>query len=199
MIKRLVMLTVGSLALVACGPGAKIDGKQGAAEALFAASGPTKAKADPNASPVDLTGGVSWKCPEGGTAEINGAGISIGGGNVSTSLNLKYNACGIAKSDVGVAIFNGSMTFSQSVTTGGSTVGVEQAFKGKVDVQGAYNDFLDADVKQVVAVGDLGTTGKGVSMTLQGTIATSEGTFTFDEMVTVIGGKISAKVEANRM
>ncbi|MFO0600248.1 MAG: hypothetical protein U0228_33370 [Myxococcaceae bacterium] len=197
--KRVLMLATASFALVACGPGAKIDGKQGAADALFAASRPTKQKADTSASPADLTGGISWNCPEGGSADISGAGISIGGGGVSTSLTLKYNGCGLAKTDkIGVAVFNGSMTFSQSVTTG-STVGVSQAFKGKVLVQGAYDDFLDADVSQNIAVGDLGASGTGVSMTLKGTISTKDGTFTFDEMLSVISGSISGRIDTSRM
>lgn len=199
MIKRVLMLAVGSLALVACGPGAKIDGKQGAAEAILAASQPTKSATDSGASPVDLSGGVTWNCPEGGNAEIKGGSISIGTGGVSAGLTLKYNGCGIAKSNVGVAVFNGSMTFTQNVMAGSSGVGLDQAFKGKVTVQGAYDDFIDADVKQVINVGDLGTAGKGVSMSLKGTIATSEGTFTFDEMLTVMSGTISAKVSASKM
>ncbi len=198
MMKRVAVLVVGSLTLVACGPGAKIDGKQGAAEAMLAASQPTKAKADPASTPVDLTGGVAWNCPEGGTAEISGAGISIGGGNVSASVTLSYTNCGLAKSDVGVAVYNGKFTLAQNVTTSGTTVGVDQSFKGKVLVQGAFDDFLDADVAQTVAVGDLGTAGVGVSMSLKGTITTTEGTFTFDEMLTVMSGKITAKVEVSK-
>lgn len=197
MVKRVLMLVVGSLAMMACGPGAKIDGKQGAAEALFAASQPSKAKADTSSTPVDLTGGINFNCPQGGSAEISGAGFSVGGGGVSTSVTLSYKGCGLAKGNVGVAVFNGDMTLSQNVVTSGGTVGVDQSFKGKVLVQGAYDDFLDADVKQQIAVGDLGATGTGVSMTLKGTIATSEGTFTFDEAVTVTGGQITAKIQAS--
>lgn len=192
MVKRILMVVVSSFAMMACGPGAKIDGKQGAAEALFAGSQPTKANT--SASPAD----ISANCPEGGTASITGAGISIGTGGVGTSFNMKYNGCGVAKSDVGVAIYNGSLTFSQSVMTGGSTLSVSQAFKGKVLVQGAYDDFLDVDVSQQVAVGDLGASGTGVSVILKGTISTTEGTFTFDESVNVTAGKISAKINASK-
>lgn len=202
MVKRVLMLVVGSLALVACGPGAKIDGKQGAAEALFAASKPSQAKASPGTTPVDLTGNVNWNCPEGGKASITGAGISIGTGStttVGTQFTLKYENCGLAKSDVGVAIFNGSMTFSQNVSAGAGSASVDQKFKGRLQVQGAYDDFLDADVTQQIAVGDLGANGTGVSMVLKGTIATSEGSFTFDESVSVIAGKISAKIDASKM
>ena len=198
MVKRVLMLVVGSFVMMACGPGAKIDGKQGAAEAMFAASQPTKAKADTSSTPVDLTGGVDFKCPQGGNASINGAGISIGGGGVASSFTLKYSNCGMTKNDVGVAIFNGEMTFSQSIATSGSNVSVDQSFKGKVLVQGAYDDFIEADVKESVAVGDLGASGSGVSVVLKGTIKTSQDTFTFDEMVSVIAGQISAKIETSR-
>lgn len=192
MVKRIVMLMVGGLALVACGPGAKIDGKQGAAEAMFAASQPSKASNA--ASPID----VSARCAHGGTAEIHGAGISIGTGSVATSFNMKYSDCGMAKSDVGIAIFNGELTFSQSVMTSGGNANLSQGFKGKLLVQGAYDDFLDVDVTQQVAVGDLGANGTGVSVVLKGTIKTSEGTFTYDEAVSVVAGKISAKIQASR-
>ncbi len=196
MVKRISMLVVGSLVMVACGPGAKIDGKQGAAEAMFAASQPSKANTA--SSPID----VSANCPHGGTAEINGAGISIGvgsgGADVGTSFNMKYNGCGVAKGDVGIAIYNGELKFSQSIMTSGSNVSVDQGFKGRVLVQGAYDDFLDVDVHQQAAVGDLGANGTGVSVILKGNITTSEGSFTFDENITVVAGQISAKIEASR-
>lgn len=196
MVKRISMLVVGSLVMVACGPGAKIDGKQGAAEAMFAGSQPSKANTA--ASPVD----VSANCPYGGTAEINGAGISIGigggGAGVGTNFNMKYNGCGVAKGDIGVAIYNGELTFSQNIMTSAGTASIDQGFKGRVLVQGAYDDFLEVDVRQQVAVGDLGASGTGVSVILKGTITTSEGSFVFDDTITVVAGQISAKIQASR-
>lgn len=196
MVKRISMLVVSSLAMMACGPGLKIDGKQGAAEAMFAASQPTKQNA--SASPADLTA----NCPEGGTAEITGAGINIGIGSgsagVGTSFNMKYNGCGVSKNDQGIAIYNGELKFSQNISTSSGSANVSQAFKGRITVNGAYDDFLDVDVTQQVAVGDLGAQGTGVSVILKGSIATSEGSFTFDESVEVTAGKISAKVNATK-
>lgn len=196
MVQRVLMVVVGSLVMMACGPGAKIDGRQGAADAMFAASQPSKANTA--ASPID----VSAKCPHGGTAQISGAGISIGvgggGANVGTTFNMKYNGCGVAKNDLGIAIYNGELKFTQSVMAGGSSANVSQGFKGKVLVQGAYDDFLDVDVSQEVAVGDLGASGTGVSVVLKGSITTSEGTFTFDESISVVAGQISAKITASK-
>lgn len=197
MMKRIVSMAVGSLVLVACGPGAKIDGKQGAAEALFAASKPSQAKADSSATPVDLTGAVTWNCPEGGSAKISGASISVGTGGVNTGVTMTYNGCGLSKGGPGVAVFNGDMNLSQKIEIDSGSVRLDQKLKGRVDVRGAYDDFLDADITQKVAVGDLGAGATGVSMYLQGTITTSEGTFTFDEDVTV-NSTITARIETSR-
>lgn len=107
---------------------------------------------------------------------------------------MSYQGCGLAKSAVGVAIFNGDLTLSQTVAVGADSASIDQKLKGKVLVQGAYDDFLEADVTQKINVGDLGVNGTGVSMLLKGTIATSEGSFVFDEMVNVMAGTITAKV-----
>ena len=196
MVKRVLAVVIGSFVMMACGPGAKIDGKQGAAEAMFAGSQPSKANTA--ASPID----VSSNCPHGGTAQISGAGVSIGigggGANVGTTFNMKYNNCGVAKSNIGVAIYNGELKFTQSISTSGGSANVSQAFKGRVLVQGAYDDFLDVDVSQQVAVGDLGASGSGVSVVLKGTITTSESTFTYDEAISVVAGQISAKITASK-
>lgn len=193
MVKRIVVLVAGSFALTACGPGAKIDGRQGAAQALFAASQPTKAKADSSSSPVDLTGSISWTCPEGGTANISGASINVGGGDVSTGVTLTYNNCGLAKADVGVAKFNGDLTFSQKTELSSSELSLEQGFKGKLTVEGAFDDFLLVDVVQKIKLSDLDAKSGSISMTLVGDIATSEDAYSFNEAVTVTPGSISAK------
>jgi len=196
--KRLSILAVSTVALLACGPGAKIgNGKQGAAEALMAASGPTKAGSDKAGSPVDLTGAVTWTCPKGGQAKLSGFSIKVnttGGANISQTFKLEYLACGLADSDQGVAIYNGSMSVDQSIVTGTTGVDLEQKFTGRVLVQGAFDDFIDADVTQKISAGVLNGTGN-VSATLVGSITTSSGAYTYDEAVTVTAGRISAVIQ----
>jgi hypothetical protein len=192
MLKRIAALVVGSFVMMACGPGAKINGKQGAAEALYAASGPTSGKSG-SASPVDLTG-FNYKCPQGGEASFSGAGFSVGSGGVSADLTLKYDNCGAARSDVGVAIYNGSMTYTSNITATSNTARIGQKFKGKLTVTGAFDDFIEADVTQEIAAGDLGSAGTGVTMKLVGTITTSTESFTFNDELSITGGTISAKV-----
>jgi hypothetical protein len=186
-------------ALFSCGPGAKISStKQGAAEALLAASLPTSAKASQMTNPAD-TLNISFSCPEGGTAELSGfqlADIKIGTGgvNVAQQFTTTYKACGLAKSDVGVAIYNGALTVVQSLVTTSGSVAVNQKFTGKVLVQGAFDDFIDADVTQSVNVTALGNKSGAVAMTLKGTVGTSSGSFTFDEAVNVTAGKLSVQI-----
>lgn len=197
--KRLVILAVAGLALVACGPGAKIaNGKQGAAEALMAGSGATKAASDKATTPVDLTGAVTWTCPKGGQAKLSGFALKVnttGGANISQTFKLEYLACGVADSDQGVAIYNGSLSVDQSIATSATGVNLEQKFVGHVLVQGAFDDFIDADVTQQISASALSGTGS-VSATLVGSITTSSGAYTYNEAVTVTAGRISAEVKA---
>lgn len=196
--KRIAILAVGTLALVGCGPGAKIgNGKQGAAEALMAASGPTKAGSDKAGTPVDLTGAVSWNCPKGGTAKLSGFSLNVnvtGGASISQSFKIEYLACGLADSDQGVAIYNGTMALEQKIVTSTSGVDIEQKFVGRVSVQGAFDDFIDANVTQKISAGVLNGTGS-VSATLIGTIKTSSGSYDYNEAVTVTGGRITAEIK----
>lgn len=202
--KRIALVALATSALVGCGGTAKIGGgKEGAAQAFFAASSATSAGASRNTQPLDVTGSVSWKCPEGGEASLQGFSVNVGGGgtgaNVQQSFTVNYNNCGAAKSDEGVAVFNGPFTVSQSVVTTNGAVSVDQSFKGRIEVRGAFNDFIEADVKQQVAVSGLSSTGgAAVTMKLVGTIKTSTETYTYNEDVAVTaGGKIA--VAATKM
>ncbi len=192
--RSVLTLLAASLSLVACGPGAKIAAtKQGAAEALFAASRPSKAGADKNAAPA-VIGTFSWDCPEGGSAKVVGTGVAVGFGtttSVAQNFTLEFDACGLATSDYGNALYDGQLTFTQAVTAAATDVSVSQGIKGRVDVRGAFDDFVDADVTQAIDASALASTAD-VSMNLKGSITTGEGTFTFDEMVSLVGGHLSA-------
>ena len=152
--KRLGLVAVASVGLLACGPGAKLGGgKQGAAEALMAASQASLASSPGGG--IDLTAGVSWACPMGGEAKLSGFSLSAGTGGVAQGFTLTYRDCALAKSGSYRAVFNGSMTVTQAVTTTATSVDVKQTFKGKLLVQGDFDDFIDADVAQTVTVADL--------------------------------------------
>lgn len=194
-----IVAAAAVLGLSACGGNAKIGGgKQGAAEALMAASAPTKAGSSKATGGVDLTGAVDFTCSEGGTAKLSGFQAVIdttGGANVSQKFTITYTNCGLAKSDAGTAVYNGTWDVTQSVITSGGNVSVDQKFVGKITVGGAFNDFIDANVTQSVNVSDLGTSA-AVSMKLVGTIATSAGSNSYNESLNVTGGKITVDASA---
>ena len=199
---RLVILAVSALGLLACGPGAKIGGgKDGAAQAFFLASQPTKAGSDKATTPVDLTGAVAWNCPEGGKAELTGFGVVIGGGvagaTVNQSFTLKYDNCGMAKADVGTAVYNGGWTVTQGVIAGTGGVDVEQNFKSKILVQGAFDDFIEVDLTQKVSVTALGSGSGSVTMDLNGSIATSTASHSYTGSLTVTPGVIQGEIVKN--
>ncbi len=198
----LMTVSVAVLALSACGPRAQISGgKQGASEALYAASGPMKGGADKYGSKIDVTGNLTVSCAEGGSTTLRGFGIVLGSGgftDVGQSFTADYNNCGVM-TGLGVATLNGSLGVVQSVKVAGSTVDVEQSMKGKLLWQGACDDFLDIDVVQKVSAGALNqTSGPGVSMILKGKVINTEGAFTFDEAVSVTPGKVSVVIAAEK-
>lgn len=190
---RLMAVSGAVLVLSACGQGAKIGGgKQGASEALFAASQPTKGGQD-KSQKIDVSGEITVKCPEGGSATLKGFSVVLGSGGIADigqKFNASYNQCGV-KTDSGVAGLNGDLEVIQSIKVVSSVVAIEQALKGKLVWQGAIDDFLDMDIVQKVTAGALTQTTGGVAMTLKGQLTDSEGKFTFDEEVSVTAGKVT--------
>ena len=200
----LAVAALSALSFTACGPGAKISGnKESAAAALFAATTPTKASSDKSSGGADIIGSISVKCQEGGTAKLDGfsAILNLGSGSFSAGqkFTLTYDACGLAQSDYGTAIYNGSMVVEQTVDLSGAQgsgvgVAINQKLKGKILVQGAFDDFLDADVTQQVTASALGTGSGAVTMKLVGSVNTSKASNTFNEDVSITAGRISAEI-----
>jgi hypothetical protein len=199
MTTRLMAISVVVLSFCACGPGAKISGgKQGAAEALFAASSVTKG-GTPAGSGIDLTGSISVACPEGGSASLHNFSLitnTLGGGaNVGESFTADYNNCGV-KTDLGTSVIKGSVSVDQTIAVTSGSTNIDQTIKGKLEMGGATSDFLDIDISQKIAVSALTQTSGGVSMTLKGSLKDTEGSWTYDEAVSVTPGKITVTVEA---
>lgn len=187
--KMMTLAVVVAGLLSGCGGAAKVGGgKDGAASALSAASKPTKSGADRAATPVDLSA-LSYTCPEGGSATMTDFTSEIvataTGGSVAQVFTVTYKACGLAKSEAGVALYDGSYKVEQRIegTAAGGTVA--QRFSGRVTITGAFNDFLEADVTQTLAASALGA--DGASMKLVGTLKNASGAYTYDESLSVSG------------
>ena len=74
---------------------------------------------------------------------------------------------------------------------------IAQTFKGKITFDGAFNDFLEADIVQSVDVSSLRAAPVQVSVILKGTLTDSSGTYTYDEAVNVTAGNLSVQVTKN--
>jgi hypothetical protein len=185
-------------ALTACGPGAKISaGKEGAAQALYAASGPASKGQDPYSQPIDSSLTATYKCREGGEAKLSGFQTAYdfsGGISIGQSFNMEYTNCGAVKTKAGVAVLNGKWTATQAVQTSGATVGVAQQFKGKILFQGSMDDYLDADITQTVGVDATDLSTGSVSMVLKGSLADSSGTYNYDEAIAITAGDLEVTV-----
>jgi len=191
---NLMMMALAAVAISACGGAAKVGGgKDGAAQALHAMSAPTKESANRAASPLNLTD-LTVSCAKGGTAKLSNFAATVdtsgGGVKVVQSFTMELAACGLATSDAGDALYTGSVKVAQSVITDASGVRVDQHFTGKVTISGAFNDFLDTDISEQVAVSQLGASGN-VSVVLKGSLTDSSGSYTYDEAVNVNGGSIA--------
>ena len=187
------MMTVAAmagLALTGCGVPAKVGGgKTGAAQSLQAASAPTKSGVNKAAGGIDVSGNVDYSCPHGGSATLKDFALSVtgneAGGVVAQKFTLTYVNCGLAKSEAGVAIYNGSFEVAQRIEGTASGGTVEQTFKGRVTLSGAFDDFLEADVKQRIAASSLGQ--GAVSVKLEGSLKTSSGAYTYAEDLNLSG------------
>jgi hypothetical protein len=174
---KATMMTAALLGLAACGgPGVKLGGgKTGAAQALQAASAPTKAGVNKSASPIDVTGALDYQCPHGGSARLEAFKVNVNdtaaGGVVSQSFIVKYTKCGLAQSQAGIVIYDGRFEVAQRVEESALGGTVEQTFKGRLTLSGAFDDFLEADIKQRVADSALGA--GNVSVRLEGSLKTS--------------------------
>ncbi|HYH94641.1 hypothetical protein [Hyalangium sp.] len=189
---RLSLLAVATTALVACGGGAKLGGgKEGAAKALFEASQPAGKGGNSNgqsllralASGADTTGNieVSVDCAQGGSVKLK---LDLTSGTQSGSFKyaLEYKGC----NEDGVNEFNGTMTMELSLAGTATSLELAMRLKGKIEISGDIDDFIDADVTETVSVAATSATSGSVTVKLNGTIKTSEGSYVYtNESVTI--------------
>ena len=195
---RLSMVAAVALVMTACGGGAKLGGgKQGAAEALFQASGPA---ASANGTTAKLlqsgatTGTITVKGQKSGSATLDFDVSDPDAASGFLVYNVKYDNF----SDDGKNFYSGNMEmkfkFDFTQTSGSMTL----TLKGKINISGEISDFIDADVTQTVSFTALSEQSGTVSVTLNGRISTSTETHTYNnENITFTAdGDLPAKEEA---
>lgn len=179
---RLMVLSAMTLGLVACG-GAKLGGgKEGAAQAAFQASQPTGRKGTTAQSLVEkaLASGaasvaISADCAHSGKATL---ALNLDGGTQVGAINytVTYDAC----NEDGQNEYNGTMATSIMISGTATSASLAIGMKGKLTIDGDINDFIDADVTLTMAITASSAHSGSVSIETNGTIKTTDGSYTYN-------------------
>ena len=181
---RLSLVAAVALAITACGGGAKLGGgKEGAAEALFQASGPaasTKGSIARLQSSGATTGEVKVDGQKSGSVTLSFDITETDTSSGAIAYNVKYDNF----SDDGKNFYSGYMDlkikFNFDFTNTSSSGSMVLTMKGKMDISGEISDFLDADITQTVDFNALSNQSGAVVVTLNGKISTSTETHVYN-------------------
>ena len=195
---RLTILSAMTLGLVACG-GAKLGGgKEGAAQAAFQASQPAGRGGQTAQSLVKqaLASGAATltlkaNCAKSGTVSLvfntTGTGTETG----TIDYTLTYNDCNEDGKNEYNGTMNTAMTVDVDLSNGNVNASIIFAMKGKLTIEGEVSDFIDANAKITTSVSATSTHSGTVKLVLDGTIKTSEGTYTYaNETLSVSAGEL---------
>jgi hypothetical protein len=194
---RLSLMAAAAASLVACGGGAKLGGgKEGAAQAVFQASSPASKQSQSAMS--RLASGISVsetvKCSQGGSATltIDEDNLFADDTQVALAFDVSYDGC----SEDGKNELDGKMTIGMYVSTDGhSSAEIAMGFKGRLEISGEIDDFVEADVVQYIGVNG---TSNQVTIIVDGTIETSTEKYTYtEESFTFTAGALPADEDGN--
>lgn len=194
---RLSLMAAAAASLVACGGGAKLGGgKEGAAQAVFQASGP--ANKTSQAAMNRLASGISVsetvKCSQGGSATftMDEDNLFADDTQVALAFDVSYDGC----SEDGKNELDGKMTIGMYVSTDGvSSAEVAMRFKGELEISGEVEDFINADVVEYIGVNG---TSSQVTVVVDGFIETSEAKYTYNkESITFTAGELPTDEDSN--
>jgi len=194
---RLMVVSAMSLGLAACG-GAKLGGgKEGAAQAAFQASqapgrGHNKTgqalveRALASGATSDLK--ISATCAHSGSASLT-LQASTNPGEGLFSYAVTYDAC----SEDGVNEYDGTITSTMGITLDPKYMGfgffVTQ--KGHLSIDGEISDSIDVDLKIIMDVSATAAHSGSVKLVFDGTIRTSDGTYTYaNETISIVAGEL---------
>jgi hypothetical protein len=180
-------IALAAVALVGCGGRPLAPGKEAAAGALFqssrGASGTPGMLAQVMNSGVGNFTEVKVSCPHGGQVAIQFT-VNVTDPQASITYDLVYDGCSFD----GHTSMKGTLHMTYDITTSGPSVDLAMNLNGHIEFWGDISDHIDANITETVHQGDLNSPATSVSITLDGTISNSSGTYTFDNEVLVING-----------
>jgi hypothetical protein len=192
---RLTILSAMTLGLVACG-GAKLGGgKEGAAQAAFQASQAADRGSKAGAALVEqaLASGAATVSLKTSCAKGGNVSLLLDGNNTTTGGGVRYTITYDNCNQDGRNEYNGSMETTITATIDPDFTGAAVVFgmKGKLTIEGEVSDFIDTDVRMTMSVTATSASSGNVSMTLDGSIKTSEGNYVYaNESISIVAGEL---------
>jgi hypothetical protein len=126
---------------------------------------------------------VKVDCPHGGSVAIQYT-VDITNPQASIAYDLVYDGCNFD----GHTSQKGTLHMTYDIVTSGTAVDLAMVLSGHIEFSGEISDHLDVNVTETVHQGDLSHPTASVSLTLNGTITDSSGTYTFNNEVVAIDG-----------
>lgn len=185
-----VALVLGAMVLVGCGGRPLAANKEAAAGALFQSSRGASSAQGALAQVLNSGAGtqteVRVSCPRGGNVAIR---LDVTSGTTtSLTYDLVYDGCNYD----GRTSMRGTMHMTMDLTSGGTTAAIALHLQGRIELSGEISDFVDANVTETVTMTDLSSPSGTVTVTLDGTISTSSGTYTYTNEVITITPELQA-------
>jgi len=188
---RVTLIVLSSFGLFACG-GAKIAAtKEAAAQALFysskGASGAPGGVFSMLRQAATVTVDTTVSCPNGGQVTVK-LDVNSVGQSANIAYDIAYSGCAYDSHNT----LNGTMHVVMNVVSSGGSVALELTMTGRVDFSGEISDHVEANITETVSATQLSQTSGSVSLSLNGTIATSSGTYTYtNETVNITAGGVT--------
>jgi hypothetical protein len=194
---RLTMLAAMTLGLVACGGGAKLGGgEKGAAQAAFQASQPVGRNGNTSANALvrkalasgALTVSVSYDCHKGGKVSW-GVDLTNVGQNGTFNYDVTYDNC----NEDGKNEYNGKMVYAMrfAVDPTLESFAFITTMKGRLTIEGEISDYIEADVALTMALTATSAHSGNVTLVIDGSIKTSEGSHVYtQDTLSIIAGEL---------
>ncbi|HEX5745033.1 MAG TPA: hypothetical protein VFZ09_02255 [Archangium sp.] len=194
---RLTMLAAMTLGLVACGGGAKLGGgEKGAAQAAFQASQPVGRNGNTSANALvrqalasgALTVSDSHPCYKGGEVKWS-VDLTNSGQTGTFNYDVTYDGC----NEDGKNEYNGKMVYAMRFDLHPDFTGLSviTTMKGRLTIEGEISDYIEADVALTMALTATSAHSGNVTMVLDGSIKTSEGSHVYtQDTLSIVAGEL---------
>jgi len=183
--KNLIRISValGAFVLVGCGGRPLAANKEAAAGAVFQASRGALGAPGMLAQVMSSAalGEIKVNCQRGGSVAIKFT-VDASGEQTGIGYDLVYDGCSFD----GHSSMRGTLHMTFETVTTETSVALALHLVGKVSFSGEISDFVDVDITENVTAGELTSPGVTVSLTLDGAITTSSGTYTFADEIVVV-------------